>query len=243
MPQSLFERHGKRKHLSPYGREVYKGLSTHLRSIDDVLRKSKFGNAKESDVTIRLGVNNEIYYRICNKLSFSGNLEVYNQRSAAALSALLKRELDMAVCRVVPDSNDIIAVKWYSDTFVIAYPKVWINEIEKSDLKTVLLKRRFILNLESKSAVEESLLAMDLLPGNVRYGNKLTDWLAVLKLVREGHGWSIVPSSFEFTDKIETAPIGSKSIPKTQFYILYHKSVRNFAGFQPLLASMLTSLK
>jgi DNA-binding transcriptional LysR family regulator len=241
LPNSLFERHGKRKVLSERGREFYRDLSKELRNMDDILRKSQFEGAKESDVSIRLGINNEIYFRICDKLDFNGQLEVYNLRSPLALKWLLTREVDIAVSRTVPDSTEIIAVKWFTDTFVLAYPKSWQKDIEREGVKAVLLKRKFILNIDGRAPVEEVLEAMDLRPQYLRYSHKLTDWLALIKLVQDGRGWAIVPSSFELPPKVKMQTISSKSIPKTQFYILYHKSVRQYPGFQNLLTSMITS--
>ncbi|MGZ3775236.1 MAG: LysR family transcriptional regulator [Pseudobdellovibrionaceae bacterium] len=243
LPYSLFERQGKRKILSEYGREFYYGISKELKIIDDILRTSRFEGVNESDVTIRLGINNEIYYRICDKIEFDGQLEVYNHRSPEALKALLKRDVDVAITRVVPDSTELIAVKWYSDTFVLVHPKTWQREIDKEGLKPTLLKKKFILNLDSKAAIDEVLGIMNFLPQHLKYGHKLSNWHALIKLVEDGNGWAIVPSSFELSSKLQVVSINSKSVPKTQFYIIYHKSVRHFPGFQGLLSSMVASLK
>lgn len=243
LPHSLFERRGKRKALSEYGRKFYIDLSKELRIIEDLLRASKFESAKEKDVTIRLGLNKDIYYRICDKIEFGGQLEVYNQRSADAVQALLKREVDIAVGRVAPDSGDVIATKWYSDCFVIIYPKSWDKDFRNGELKDNLSKRNFILNNESPGRISEVLISMGLPPQDLSIQHKLTDWYSILKLVQDGRGWSIVPSSFELSPKIQSKAVPSKGLHRTQFYILYHKTVRNFPGFQNLLISMLASMK
>lgn len=243
LPQSLFERDGKKKILSDYGKEFYRKLSKELRGIDDILRTSRFEGVSEQDSRIRIGINNEIYYRICDKLDFNGQLEVYNTRGSLALQALLKREVDIAVSRSVPDSADVVAVKWFTDTYVLAYPKSWQKEIDQDGLKEVLLEKRFILNFDGKAPVQEVLEAIGLPLERLRCGHQLTDWLAVIKLIQDGQGWAVVPSSFEFPPKIQVQTLNSKNIPKTQFFILYHKSVRQFPGFHNLLSSMIAALK
>lgn len=243
LPQSLFEKRGKRKVLSDYGKDFYRGTSKELRLIDDILRVSKFAESDEKNVTLRLGVHDEIYYRICTHLEFDGQLEVYNQHSAASINALQKREIDIAVSRFIPDSSDVIAAKWFTDTFVLAYPASWQKEIDKSGLKETLLKKKFIQHMGGTEPVSEVLRILDLPSEKLILGHKLTNWLALIKLVQDGHGWSIVPSSFEFSAKIQISPLMAKGVPKTQYYILYHKSVRQFPGFQRLLASMMAAMK
>lgn len=238
----ILQKQGTRKVLTQQGTELYRGLSQQLKSMDDLLRIAKFEGAKEKDVRLRLAINKEIYYRICDKMHFDGQLEVSNLRSSAAVGALLRREVDIAVGRIVPDSADIVAVKWYSDTFTVAYPAPWQKEVDAQGLKVVLSRRPFVLNQETQQTVEDALIAMDFLLANLTVNRQVTDWTSIFRLIEVGQGWSVVPTSFQRTAKIRLAQIPPRNLPKTQFYILYHRSVRNFPGFRRLLESMSSSI-
>lgn len=235
---SLFERQGKRKVLNRAGDELYQHLSKDLRSIEDALRTAEHKTALEEDVKVRIALNRDIYFRICDKLAFDGEIEVFHHGSAAAVTSLLRREVDIAVSRIVPDSVEIIASKWFSDKFTVIYPKGWKQFGDKKSF----LEKPFIMNLQSQEAIEEILLSMEIIPSQLRINRKLTDWLSLLRLVESGVGWSIAPSSFELSTKVQSLPIASKNWPTTQFYILYHRSIRNFAGVQKLIRSMIQSL-
>lgn len=238
----LFERDGKRKILSVKGNDLYQKLALNMRDMDESLRASKFSKSKENEITIRLGLNRDIFYRICDKIEFAGTLEFFNQRSTTAIRALLKREVDVAIGRVTPDSPEIISVKWYSDSFNIAYPRSWHKRVNRSNPIADLLERDFIFNLESKTQIEEVFAGLNVEMRSLRTKRRLTDWLSILKLVESGHGWAIVPFSFKSSDEIVFADIPVEGLSRTQFYILYHRSIRNFEGVGKLIASIKSSM-
>ncbi len=242
LPKKLFIREGKRKVLTEFGQEFYKQSSLHLRNLDDLLRSSKFLSTEVKDVVLRFGVNNEIYYRICNRIQFEGQLEIFYYRSDEAIKRLLKREIDIAISREAPNSSDVIAVKWYSDTFALVYPKKWQNEVDSKGLETTLKNKNYILNMESFAQTEIALSHFKLQLKDLKTAYKLRDWLAFIKILESGQGWGILPTSFTIDSRVNTVPIHSKELPKTQFYILYHRTIKNYPGLKNLIKDILNSL-
>lgn len=243
LAQDLFTKQGKRKILTDYGRELHKSASLHLRNLDDVLRSSRFEQSAERNVTLRLGIHKEIYYRICDKINFDGQLEVHTLRTDEALQKLLKRELDIAIGRYAPDSSEIISVKWFSDSFIVIYPKSWADEIESKGLRETLKKKNFMYNLEGEQAALEALHSIDLSVDELRVTHKVSDWFSFFKLVRTGHAWGFAPSSFDLSPGISSTNISTRALPKTQFFILYNRTIRNYPGFQKFLASIKEAMK
>ena len=242
LPRKLFSKQGKRKVLTEFGWEFYKNCSQYLKNIDELLRNSKFLNVDPRDVIIRMGMNREIFYRISNKIKFDGQLDIYNQRSGDAIKSLLKREIDVAVSRVAPDSTDIIAVKWFSDNFVLAFPKEWMRLVDKKGLKETIIEKNMLFNVDSESQVELALNYLGIDFNKTIISHRLRDWFVTIKLIESGGGWGIIPNSFSIDSKVTTIPVLHKHLPKTQFYIIYHRSVRNYPGFKELIESMLSAI-
>lgn len=241
LPQRLFSKDGKKKILTPFGKEFYKNASLHLRNIDELLRSTKFLNAAQNDVTFRLGLNREILYRICDKIQIAGKLEIKNVPSDKAAEELTKRSLDIAVSRFVPDSADIIAVKWFTDNFVLIYPKSWAADIAKHGLSH-LQKKAFVMYGGMEEQTQTFLMSLGIPTTDLKKSFTLTDWFSFIKLVEKGQAWGFAPSSFEFSKNVQTAPLPNKAQSKSQFYLLYHRTVRNYSGFQDLLEKLLLSM-
>lgn len=243
LPKALFEKNGKHKVLTVYGKQFYEKASLHLNHINDLLRHALYSDEKEKFVELRFQIFKEVFYRICSSIKFDGCLDIFLQDTYNPVSDLLKRKVDVTVSLDVPNSSDIIAVKWFTDHFKLALPKSWIKNSKSANMVETVKSKNLLIYKDVEDKMKVLTHSMGLDYNQLHISHKLPDWFSYIRLIEDEKGWGFVPSSFELPDSIYSAEINNRSPIKNQFYLLYHKSVRNYPGFPKFLQSVLTSMK
>lgn len=232
----IFEFQGKKKALTPFGAALYeesKTISENVRySFENLHRKF----SSPSLQTLRIGCRRELITKTAASIKFSGAVAFFPMSSIEAVEQLLDNKIDLAVARHVPDSNEIIAKKFYTSGSHIVIHKKWLhgNSVSKlfMDKKRVTQIPSLVFGAKAEIFRDwVKFMKLDFEDFQIKYACE--DWISLLQLVEMGEGFSIMPDTIRSNmSQIEYHPIPRNVVPQYTHYFLYHKGLLKYPAFK-----------
>lgn len=236
----IFEFHGKRKVLTPYGRSCYLEAKRLINEFNLSFENLNRQFLDSSKLTLRVAGRRELLFRAQKSISFGGKISFNAMSSKEALIALESRTVDVAISRVKPNSSDIIAKKFLTNCPWLVTHKKWTKG---KDLSTVNMDKDFLRKTPLITYSDD----VDFMRNWLHHAGVSTeelntkyicgDWLAVLHMIESGLGYAIIPDSIEsnLSDVIHIELPCSVVRPET-YYFLYNKSLSKMPAYRNIFA-------
>ena len=238
----LFSQEGKRKVLTPFGRAVFEELSPILGQVQGALEGVERRFADPASLSLRIGARAEILSRVVQKIQFPGAIQFVPLGTQKAVDQLLAHEIDIAISYVRPDLTHIHARKIFSDRVQwVCHKSLMKNlSIEKAHASVDFMTENALSCLQAPSAVPEGMVHPSRPNGGaqeIRVHRICEDWNAILKLVEEEQGFSLIPSSIEVkSPSLHSKLLPTEALPEMTFYALYHFDLMKIAAIEKTLS-------
>ena len=239
-PQPVFEFKGRRKILTAFGEELKNLFQNRFANLEKDLEMVIEKTLDPKQVSIKIAARHEILYLLAPKISFTGNLHFMPIPSEDGVSGLLSHQYDFAITYSLGDSSELHAKKLFKYDYSLIYPKKWA--LENNKLSRVFLEKILAFPFISHRANSENFRTLAKkfnLAEQPLYKKIIPDWDAIMNLVENEEGWSIVPTHFVPTYPKTTAiQIPKNIIEEVQFYLVYRAETSKrfwFKDFYELL--------
>src|SRR5271170_2857007 len=115
LPQPVFTIEGKKKTLTHFGRALVEELGNKLSSIDKSVDKVNQLYSRPENITLKIGVRTELFYRVVEFIRFPGRVQFLGMSNRESIAALLNHDIDIAITHQRPDLSTIIAAKLFAE--------------------------------------------------------------------------------------------------------------------------------
>lgn len=240
--QPLFSQEGKRKVLTSFGRALMKEVEPWIGRIEGSVRKVEERFSDPSRLVLRVGGRGEILARVVQKIHFPGAIHFVPLPTETALDRLLSHEVDIAISYRRPDLAYIHSKKIFSDTVRWVCHESWLKKqgltLQEAVQSLEFMSQVPLLAYKAETPFLEQWLeylghrdAFD----KIRPHRICEDWNAILRLVEQGMGYALVPSSLEPSPEIAQEALPTKAIPEVTFYALYHSDLLKIPAVPEML--------
>lgn len=238
----LFKLVGKKKIPTAFGDSVYqeacKVISVYQDSFQDIERKSRV----EEKQTLRIGCRRELISPALNVLQFKGQIEFFTMSSQESIEKLKENKIDIAISRNRPVSTEIISKNFITNSWWIVVHKKHTKNYSLKHLEInpeFLTATPFLNYSERFDLVKNHLDSLNIQTSQLKTKYTCEDWLLILKLVEEGHGYSIIPDSLRSTSEdILHIPVNTKADEVIKYYFLYQKSLLKYPAYKEMFKKM-----
>ncbi len=235
MELPLFVFSGKKKVLTPFGRDVFTETTRLLTEFSSGFERLSRQYEQDETQTLRVGGRRELFSFAASKLNFKGIVQFVQSTSEEAMSLLIDQKIDVAISRLVPDSTELRAKKLLRDSSCLIIPKKFplksSIEIEKNH--SFIIETPVILFSKAAPLLTSWLEVLGLNVEQLNIKFVCDDWLSIVRLVSEGRGYSVVPLSLASSDE----QFRSVPLPKTpgnDYYLVQRNEMKKFHAFKNL---------
>jgi DNA-binding transcriptional LysR family regulator len=237
----LFSQEGKKKVLTPFGRALLEESAPLLAQLEASVEKVEKRFSDPARLALRIGARAEILSRIVQRVQFPGSIQFMPLTTQEALDQLLSHRIDIAISHKRPDLAHIHSRKIFSDRAQWICHEKWLKGMspQKAVASLAFLSTVPFLAYKKESPFLEEWLAHlghqarfhEIKPHRI-----CEDWNAIVRLVEEGQGYALIPSSVTSTDpsvKVQTLP--AEAVPEMTFYALYHFDLMKIPAIEKAL--------
>ena len=238
----LFSQEGKKKVLTPFGRALLEETEPLLAQMASSLEQVEKRFSDPSQLLLKIGARGEILSRIVQRIQFPGGIQFIPLGTQAAVDALLAHEIDIAISYIRPDLSHIHSRKIFSDRVQWVCHEKWLPKItaaEASRRVEFFQKTPFVAYKKDGPFIQEWLTYLEFpdVARSIRPHRICEDWNAILKLVEDGQGFSLIPSSVVTENpavKVQVLPLDA--LPEMTFYALYHFDLMKIPAIEKTLS-------
>ena len=240
-PNPIFVMEGRRKVLTPYGRELYQRAKAGTQRLSYDLEDLKRSYCSAKHLKIRVGGRLDVLRYVAQWLDFGGMIEMVDCSSTEAVAQLLRHDLDMAISYKRPDSAHLQAKHLFRSHAYFRVHEKWLG---KRALKRELLNDPEFLRTTPCILYgrEDHLLRelfrkvdLDLNSLNIKFISE--SWSLIQSMVNEGVGYSIVPFyANPVAPEVRELEVPSSINEPYDFYAIYELGMRKMEAFRPLLS-------
>ena len=238
----LFSQEGKRKVLTPFGRAVFEELSPILGQVQGALEGVERRFADPASLSLRIGARAEILSRVVQRIQFPGAIQFVPLGTQKAVDQLLAHEIDIAISYLRPDLAHIHARKVFSDRVQWVCHKSLMKNLtlEKAHASIDFMTETPFLAYKPEAPFLKEWfthLGQASALKKIRVHRICEDWNAILKLVEEEQGFSLIPSSIEVkSPSLQSKLLPTEALPEMTFYALYHFDLMKIAAIEKTLS-------
>lgn len=234
----IFEFHGKRKLLTFYGTTVYKESKRLLAEFNEsfeIINRMYLDSKKQ---VLRVGGRRELIFKAQKTIDFEGSVIFSIMSSEEAIVELHKKNIDIAISRIKPNSSDLIAKEFFSNCSWLVTHEKWISN---ESTKRLIQNKHFFMNTPALAYGSSAILlnewiqqiGLQLKQLNIKY--VCEDWLTILQMVESGEGYAIMPDSIESNLKtVQHFELPCNLVTTQTYYFLYHKNLKKFPAYKTL---------
>lgn len=241
----VFSVEGKKKVLTPFGKALLEEIAPVLGGLEAALERVERRYADPKQLTLRIGARGEILPRIVQKVRFPGAIQFVPLGTQQAVDKLMAHEIDIAISYLKPDSTQIRARKIFSDRVHWVCHEKLLKKLspEKASSSVEFMTETPFLAYKPRAPFLKEWLAHLVPKGHesvlkkIRVHRICEDWNAILKLVEQGEGFSLIPSSIEVkSPAVQVALLPEEALPAMTFYALYHDDLMKIAAIEKSLS-------
>lgn len=235
----LFEFQGKRKVLTVYGRTIYTESKRLLSDFKLVFENVNRQFLEGTKLSLRIGGRRELLLKAQKSLQFDGKILFRALSSKTALQALLDRQIDIAISRLKPNSSELIAKEFFTDSPWLVTHKKWLKNLNPQKITTdklFICKTPLIIYTESGDLMQSWLNHLNLTTAELNIKYVCEDWLSILQMVESGQGYAIIPDSIKSNlEQVIHLPLPNPIVESVTYYFIYRKSLIKIPHYQNLL--------
>jgi len=221
--QPIFEMVGKKKMLTAFGSELARLAQENFARFDKELREVTAHYESASSIPIRIACRKEIIERIVNLFKIENPLLFSDMNHNQIIEALINRNIDVGITHTVPNSNELIAKKIFSNYIAICAHKKLKPDFKSAEWleKTPLLTYK----IKDPPYVDPFLTYHGLTINKLRLAGTCESWPAVRMMVEEGKGWALVPQEYGVqTAQVKSEAVDTSILPEQTFYMIFRKA-------------------
>lgn len=240
-PFPLFAMQGKRKVLTHFGRALHDAVAARIeethRAVEEVSRRY----LEPGGMRLRIGARKEVIARVGASLRYEGPIEFVDLGSDAALRALERFEIDVAIVQRRETAGHLVSKKLFSDAPRFVVPKPLCA---RAPTLRELGSRAF-LGAHPCVAYKPDLPYLSAwcehhgVPATLlRVRRTCDDWPTVVRMVEAGLGFAIAPTSVPVEAACAwTVPVPEGILAPSTFHVLFHADLKSVPAVQELLAA------
>jgi DNA-binding transcriptional LysR family regulator len=238
----LFLTAGRRKEPTPFAKDLSERLREPFQSLQASTHLALSALGAEENLTLRIACRSEAISRLAPGLKFPGKV-IWTGRTKNETTADLKNGLvDFAIMSVKPDLPGVMAKTCLTDRLVLISP---LDSLPEKELKAItkgpqtisdttitrLLNLRWLVYNEQAPFARELLKVLKIEIRKLKSVTYCEDWRAIVAMVEQGIGVSVVPEGFA-TDRVQKTILPDNVIPSTSFYLAASKLLLNLPVYK-----------
>ncbi len=234
----IFEKLGRRKTLTPAGRQFYEIILFQLQDLAKSIHH--FINVSEHRKYLRIGGRREILDDILDHVRFEGSVDFIETTGINVLQAFQEGRLDIAITKLEIQSTELVRRKLFADELHL----VWNGSIAIPNSTHVefileqLQEYRFLSY--GKSSPASSVFSHYKMSTSFPSHTTVEDWKKISDIVEKQKCWSIVPSRYNKYKGNKWKAIDHKIAPKNTFYIYYSRKLSQLKWFTMTIDEILS---
>lgn len=237
----IFQNVGRRKQLTPFGRELQQVIHEALLNLDRKINHLNILHSDPQQVQLRLGGRREILEKILTKLSSELHIKAVSCNSDEAIARLKSLDLDIAFTHTRPDSTDLIAKPIFKEfAQLIVHPKLVRKGIDPITDKNFLTTTPVLFYKENTPYMEELFSNLKLDASKLKPLLIIDNWNVLISMVEKGKGYALVPSSFTLGEKTISYPLPKKLDQMIEVYAVYHTSSKKSKALMEFMNNLNT---
>ena len=218
---------GRGKELTAYGRTLYDAVKHGMKEIDRGIESTNQRYMTPEQVTLRVGVRNELLPRIAQILEFPGKLVFTASSTKQSTEDLLENKIDIAITTAAADSPYLVAKVLFSEPVKLACPKKWMQDapsLEAFREKGLAATLPILSYRADPPFLPEWSKWCDLKMNQLKIAVQCENWFAISSMIGAGRGYSIIPASIPTTtDLVTEITVPTRVIAETKIYALFRK--------------------
>jgi DNA-binding transcriptional LysR family regulator len=238
--QDVFVIEGRKKLLTPFGRELRELFKGRFDNLDFELKALTESFQKSEDVQLRIAGRAEVLGFIAGKVNFPGTLVFIPTDGASAVQGLLERKFNLAISNHISKAEKFHGKKLFSNGFsVIAQKGLIAKDAQLSKSLIAGLVDVPYLSYKEDDENLSQVLRHYKIDRSPRIRVVLSEWSRLVEMVEAGRGWTIGPDRHASDEsQVRAVPIPRLLIPETQFYSIYRKESLDLIWFKDFLKEL-----
>jgi LysR family carnitine catabolism transcriptional activator len=225
----LFFSVGRKRRLKPWNQEFAFALKPILREAEFRIEQALKNWVDPTKIRLRIGARREVLSAIAEKFNFPGIIELIPCDEQRALDLLQNFQLDVAIMSKSPSVPGLISHQLFEDHSIAICPSKW----SESNVASLAKERPYISFSDDLIFVREALQGLHFDIKSLRVSTTVEDWELVIALVRQGKGWSIVPSRLlGGVQGVRKLPLKGASQVRTKYFLAYQRHSRKILWFR-----------
>lgn len=226
---------GRRKELTEYGRALYSAMQNGMKEINRGIERTNQRYIAPEQLSLRIGVRNELLPRIAQMIGFPGTLIFSSSSTKQSTEDLLDNKIDVAITTATIDSPHLIAKTLFSEGVKLICHKKFLKK--STELKNFAVDRLaetipILSYREDAPFLKEWCSWCGITQAQLRIAVQCENWSAIAALVTAGRGYSVVPENIPIDlSEVSEFAITKKIVAETKIFALYRK---DFAKIPPL---------
>ena len=224
IPQPIFSMQGRRKILTPFGRDLQKRIKGQIGNIQETLRESLLIHSDLSQVQIRISGRRGVLDRISKKLEFQGSLIFNESTNQQVIDDLLSMQAEIGIAHDFPNTFNLVAKPLFKEEFKIVIPKKFLLKPKKYG-KSLFeeLKTHPCIGFKIEDEILNQLCTENSVPiSDLKLKRITSNYSSIAKMIDAGFGWATIPSYLDVDLKQSwSIPIPPEVLTSRKFSILY----------------------
>jgi DNA-binding transcriptional LysR family regulator len=234
----LFTLMGRKKVLTPYGRDLHRQLKSRLSGLQELVVQSGLLHTDPRHAEVRFAARRGIIDRCCKEVRFAGSLTYLESANDQIIAGLLNQSIEIGVVHSVPDSSELIVKPLFKEEFKIVIPKQ-ILKIKRNygaslfaDLKNIPC----IAYSKNDEVLRQLCLANSMDATDLKVSRITSSYSSIADMVQVKLGWAALPAYLEIDPaKNWIIPIPKDLLKLREFSIAYRREFKDVRWFKDLI--------
>lgn len=235
----IFEFQGKKKVLTLYGHSIYKEAKRLLTEFDLSFEQIHRQYLEGEKLSLRVGGRRELLLKAHKYIDFDGKVTFVAMSSETAIKSLESKQIDLAISRVKPNSANLIAKEFFTNSPWLVCHKKWVKGRSPSQLIYDLdffMKTPAIIYTEAGDLLIEWLPQLNLSLPQLKIKYVCEDWLSILQMIEAGEGYSVIPDSIESNlEDVIHVKLPRRFMQAQTYFFIYNKSLAKLPHYKKIL--------
>lgn len=241
LPSPVFTLSGRKKTLTPFGRDLHCRLKDRIGNIQSVVEQTWDLHSDSKNSTIRLAARREILDRISANIHFDGAIFFYEKSNDETIESLFNLESEIGIVHKLPDSHELVAKPLFKEEFQFVIPKTFLkNQPVFGETLVSDLKRIPCLGYKPADEILKAVCSFNNLEMcSLKMVRATENYFSIAKMVDAKLGWAILPTYLKVAEnKNWIVSIPPKIFSARQFYIVYRPEFGSVSWFKTLISEV-----
>jgi DNA-binding transcriptional LysR family regulator len=237
LPGKVFTLIGRKKELTPFGRDLHKKIRDQIGGIKEVAKEAWLLNGSSAQATIRILGRRGVLDRLSGRLKFPGTLIFSESSNIGVIDAMKASAAEMGILHTFPNSPELIAKPLFREEFQLVVPKRFLTR--KPNLDAEMVEKLLdlpCLAYRPEDELTEAFLSYYSIDNQGKKVFRATEsYPSIAEMAVAQMGWAVLPSFIRVADeKCWSFPVPAKALPSRQFYLAYRSEFKSLGWFKEL---------